>query len=228
MTKKILILLFFCVGLYFLSGFSFFSPIRLFLERFFVLPFRKNIACAPCAREMKLVNAEAKIKNLEEQNKVLKKQLGFIPEKKDLLLLEIIWSTEREYYLSFPYTAKQDLVGKDVIYENQYLGKIIRQGASVLVAEKPVVSEFVERAKTDEGVVGFVKGQYNDALYFEVPLDSKIQQNDLVYLISSKNSFLYLLGKINRIEKKVQQSLQRGYIDYLPQRLKLKFAFVVL
>jgi hypothetical protein len=177
---------------------------------------------------MKLQNALAELSDLQVENNVLKKQLGFIPERKKLLAVEIISSTEKEYYLSFPYEKLTNLVDKEIIYENQYLGKIIRQGSNVLVAKKPVASDFVAKGQTETQAQGWIKGEYNDLLYLETTWEEKIHQGDLVYLVSQENSFLYLLGKINQIKTNERQSLRRGYIDYLPQKLNLKYCFIVL
>jgi len=177
---------------------------------------------------LKVLGLTEKNRELEEENQVLRKQLGAIPEKAKLLPAQVIWQSEAEFIVEFNYANNQDLVGQPVVLGDVYLGRVLRVGKRLLVVESPVSSKFVAKGITASGQEGRLIGQFNSDVVFEVAANYSIAKNKLVYYLEPEKGWRFLLGKVSKVNQNKRLPVKQAIIDYLPSKTKLKTVFVVL
>ncbi len=239
MLKRILTVLGLCLFIFFLATRGrIFKNTRGVLEQQLVIPARsylselllgisekegKNIQ-----KSLKELALEERIKELEAQNRALRKQLGSIPEKGNLYPAKVVWQTSSELMLDFSYAKNTNLIGKPVVLENIFLGRVVRQGKRLLVVEKPTSSKFSGLAETERQVAGRVKGEFNEKVIFEAPVEADLYKNEKVYYLDRENGWKFLLGEIESIDDNERLPTKQATVRYYPGKSVLKLVFVVL
>jgi hypothetical protein len=229
MLNRILILLAVILAVLFFSNKSVLQSIRSSVEKKIVLPFR-NIGLKDKKQEKSLrVGAlEEKIRVLSAENKTLRTQLGAIPERHSLYPTRIIWYSEANFELSFPYQIKKNLTGKAVVWEEMFVGFVKRHNGNMLYIEQPLSSNFTSLALSDRKTKGTVKGNFNQEVYFETEQKESLAVGDRVYVIDKEDGLQYFLGLVKNVENDKRLPVKRGIIDYLFSPKIVSTVFVAL
>lgn len=230
MLKKILLGFIICLAVYSFSFCQLGLNIRSFIEINLIenIFFKKQTVSEKhdLSKLLKLAKSR-ELTTLKEENKILRRQLGAIPEKQDLYPAYVVLNRTKEYFLNFPYEIEEKLIGKTVIFENYFIGRVIRQSSRMLVVEKPFSAGFNGEGISAGRTLGKIKGEYNENLIFEIPFQDKVTVGEDVYLLEKDNGARYLLGKIIKVTSLERQSIKKAEIDYLPKKINLKIVFLV-
>lgn len=239
MLKRILIILLLSLLIFVVSTKSkVFTNIRETAEEKLVIPSRfylSRLMLGMSGEEgyalrkgLKELSLEEKVKELEKENKILRRQLGSIPEKANLYPADVVWQTSSELMLYFPYETDVNLVGRPVVLENIFLGKVIRHGKKLLVVAKPTSSDFNSFGESENGVSGRIRGEFNERVFFEAPTETKLYKGETIYYLDRENGWKFLLGNIENIEDNERLPTRRASIRYSPGKSVLDVVFVVL
>ena len=228
MRKRLLILIVLSCLLIISSRLGVFDSLRKSLEEVLVLPLRKDILPKTAtSQSLKVLSLLEEIGQLEKENRVLREQLGTIPEKASLMPSQVIWQGENQMVLSFNYQQNQSLIGQPVIWGEIYLGKVSRVGSRLLTVDKPVSSGFAAQAATDTGVEGRIKGQFNQRVVFETAINNPLSSGDRIYYLEPEKGWRFLLGTVSEISRNKRLPTKQGVINYLPAKSQLSTVFVV-
>lgn len=230
MLNRILLGLSVVLFVYFLSDKSFFSDSRKLIENNLTIPARNifNFKNTENSKAIKVAGLEEKIKELKEENELLRSQLGSIPSKSHLFPVKIIWETANEYYLAFNYPNIENLKNNPLIYQNIFLGTVSKAQGNTVVVKKPNHSQFLAMAKTEAAVVGKLKGQYNEHIIFETDIKSKLTKDSRIYYIDPTNGWIFLVGKIRNLVENKRLPVKSAIITSAAEGVLLKQAFIVL
>jgi len=178
---------------------------------------------------LKVLGLKEQNKKLTQQNQVLRKQLGAIPEKANLLPLAVVWQSDSALMVSFNYQPKnENWQGRPVILNDVFIGKVGRIGEAILIVNSPVSSGFRAQAVSDRGAEGQVKGQFDNQVVFQTSNQNSLQKGDSIYYLEPSKGWRFLLGKVSEVDKDKRQPLKQAIIDYLPAKAKLKTVFLVI
>jgi len=231
MNKKtfILIITVVCLLILFINP-KIFQSARQAFEQTLIIPVRRLTQgeIEESTTPLKLLSLKEKNQKLKKENQVLRKQLGAIPFKSRLYPAEVIWQSDTQYIVNFPYVDKQKIVANPVVWQEQFLGTVFRQGESMLYIRKPTHSSFQGEGISDQQTEGKIKGQFNHQVIFETNSDNQLSKGDQIYLVDHNRGVRFLVGKITRIEKDERLPVKQGVIEYIPRNLKLQTVFIVI
>lgn len=234
-TKSILFTLLAAIALYFIFSLNIVVPLRTFINSSLVIPLRELSGYVPKTSQQKLaqtkVTLESKnreIAQLKQENKTMRKQLGSIPEKTALTPVTVIGSTDTELFVSSKNTFSRSIVGAPVILEDVFVGTVLRKSENMFVIQKPLSAHFTGEGETAGGVTGKVRGEFNESVVFETGVEEAVSVGELVYLVNREQGFRAVLGKVVRIEKNARLPTKKAYVEYTPDRIKLRTVFLVL
>ena len=228
MHKKIIILvLFFLVLL--LIGNTWAKNIREGLEKKTVVPLRQNVYKAEKNqdKDSQILVLKDKVIKLEKENATMRKQLGSIPKKSSLVPASVIYQSENQYILSYPYQTNKSLINHPVVLNDMYLGKVSRVGESMLVVSKPNNSGFIDKAISQNNTEGRLKGRFNTEVVFESDAGSYIKKGENIYLLDIEHGWRFLVGAVERIVEDKRLPYKQAIVKY-ELDVKPETVFVVL
>lgn len=171
--------------------------------------------CTRCRSE------KERIAQLEEDNIQLRRELGTIPEKSDMLPARVIWVQGSNYTLAFEKTEKSSLIkkGTPVVIGSVLLGTVVRNSSTLVVMQSVHDSNYRGKAKTEAGVQGELIGDFGQELTFRFPIGSKVVKDQRVYAVFPDRGWQFLVGTINVVSKdrsKPFQDAQVATVSYNP------------
>ena len=202
---------------------------RLFLEQNLVMPLR--IKLAPALKpesSLKVLSLEEQIKQLKAENKLMREQLGAIPERANLLPAKVIWQSDSEFMLAYQPSGKIDLMGSPVVLGELFLGIVTRQSPSFLMVKMPISSSFVSEAITGQNTQGKIKGQFNNQVLFETESKQALLKNNRVYYLDKQKGYRLYLGKISQVNQDKRLAIQQALVDFEAAQTQLQTVFIVL
>lgn len=228
MVKKLFVLLAASLFLIFLNRTRVLWQLRSSLEKRTVLSlYRPDASLQTVSQPLHILSLEEEIRKLKSENKTLRRQLGAIPERSNLLPAHIIWEESNQYTLELPYPVNKDLKGHPVVWGDIYLGRIARLGENIVLVTKPTSSGFSAVGETQTRVKGILKGEFNEQIIFEASVNSSLSVNDTVYLLDKEHAWRFVVGRVTSVSRDKRLPVKQAVIDYLPQKSKLSTVFVV-
>lgn len=197
---------------------------RVLAEKLILVPFfsfvnpQKQLSAEKTLSE--LANTE-KIRALSRENEQLKAQLGFIPEKADLIPVRVLWSNGTHYTLALQRHTKSsyNVVGSPVVYKDIFVGTILRASNTIAVLQQVSDAAFEQKGITDRGVKGTIRGGFGQEVLFDAPVDKSIKKGDRVFVVEEKKGWRFLVGTVQTVDVEKNLPTQTARILY--------FAFVV-
>ncbi len=230
MLNRILFFLFIVLIILFFSNSENLLGIRGSLEKNLVTPIRlalrleRNDGSMP----LRMSSLEEKVRRLTEENRILRDQLGAIPEKSRLYPLEVIWSSPAELIVSFPYDKNGPLSDSPIVWGELYVGRVEREGRHMLYVKKPTAANFKAPGKTDREVRGNLRGEYGEQIIFETDIREVLKTGDSVFVIDEKGGWTFLLGKVASIKKDERLPVQRAVVSYAGEKDLPATVFIAL
>ncbi|MCR4329467.1 MAG: hypothetical protein NUV65_02895 [Candidatus Roizmanbacteria bacterium] len=176
-----------------------------------------------------LANKE-KIRTLIKENAQLKVQLGFIPEKANLMPVRVLWSNGTHYTITFDLPKKNtySIVGVPVIYKDILVGTILRASGEVAVFQQVSDASFEHKGVTDRGVKGTIKGGFGQEVVFEAPVDTIITKGDRLFAIDEKKGWRFLVGTVQAVDATKNLPTQSARITYFASTVPSHLLYVAL
>lgn len=229
MSRKLIIALVIFFILLLNNHYRPFRKLRSYLERQLIIPIRKATAFSQDTNNesLRILSLKEEISSLKQENQALRRQLGAIPERANLLSATVVWQSSNQYVLEFPYRRDRELIGHPVVWGEIYLGKVKRVGERLLVVQKPTSSSFVAQAENQNRTAGQILGQYNEQVVFETSVENQIAKGDRIYLLEPEHSWRFLVGTVTSISRNKRLPVKQAMIDYLPSQTSLTTVFVV-
>lgn len=201
---------------------------RSFLEQHLVIPIRKLLyKPAEPMNSLQILSLQEEIKQLKNENRIMKKQLGAIPEKATLWPATVIWQGDSEFIVHFENRKNQDLIGCPVIFGYVYLGKVVKQSPRMLAVRMPTNSSFIENGISETNIEGKIKGKFNTQVIFEFDNKSGLQKGTRIYYLNKTFGWRFLLGSVSGVDQNKRLSTQQAAIDYLPSQTQLTTVFLI-
>jgi len=171
-----------------------------------------------------------RIRQLEEDNKQLRRELGTIPEKSDMLPAWVIWIQGSHYTLAFERTEKSSLIkkGTPVIIGSVLLGTVLRSSPTMVIMQSVHDSHYRSEAKTEAGVQGELIGDFGQELTFRFPIGSKVVTNQRVYAVFPERGWQFLVGTIQEVSNDRSKPFQDAQVDTVPYNPNNKLLFMPL
>jgi len=225
--KRVFGLVLFFGLLILVSRFQPFLSIRSYLEKTLILPFFRISQEGRAVNLVEVQSLREKVRKLNQENQILRRQLGAIPERSNLIPAEIIRETPSNYFLRYSYLKKSVFKGQPVVLGEVYLGRVERVGGRLLVIEKPISSGFRAEGRSEKGTEGMILGKFNEQIIFETGVNNKLEKGEAVYLIDSEHAWRFLLGTVSEISRDKRMPVKQAVINYLPAQAILTTVFVV-
>lgn len=179
-------------------------------------------------RVAELAGADARVKALEEENRLLRQQLGAPVKSVSKLLPATVLGVNR--YLEIAIGSNEGVKeGMAVIYENNLLGKVVK--VSPRISYVQVLSDPQSKVPVKVGSSrGIVIGQFNSAII----LDRVVQTENLSgvnYIFTSGEDKVFppdlVVGRVGEILSKETDLFQTARVVPLVNPGNLKIVFVV-
>ena len=169
------------------------------------------------------------MKKLEEENRVLRKQLG-ISQKTGWQMIPAL-VLDRNRFLKIDKGRREGVEkGAAVVFENIFLGRVLKveEFSSVVQLVSDPNSKIL--AKTDKGARGILVGSYQAGMQLTKVLgDAPLSSDDLV-LVQNQEGVPpnFLLGKVGKVFKDNSQLFQRAEVLPILDISDLEIVFVTL
>lgn len=150
------------------------------------------------------------IEKLQEENKMLKRQLGAIPDKAEFVKAEVIWDSGDSITLSGWFEGVQK--GQAVISGETLLGIVSRNTQRVAEVKRPSHSSFSMNAKT-QSVQGKVKGIFGEQVRFVYPTGKDVRVGDVVWAVDSQRGWQFIVGTVERVESDRRKAMQEAWVS---------------
>lgn len=185
------------------------------------------------AYENALLRAEnAKLKKLEIENNALRKQLGALKLKPELIVAQVIGQdaliSSNKLLLD---KGRNDGVvkGNLVIIEDILIGEIIALGDSSATVRLLSDSDTKIPAETADKVSGILRGQFGNRIILErVVQGKKLSKGEIVF--SSGEADVpkgLVLGKISKVEKNPSAIFQKAEVEPIISYESLETVFII-
>ncbi|MCR4326468.1 MAG: hypothetical protein NUV52_02330 [Candidatus Roizmanbacteria bacterium] len=173
---------------------------------------------------------EERIRQLEEDNKQLRRELGTIPEKSDMLPAHVIWIQGSHYTLAFEETEKSSLIkkGTPVIIGSVLMGTVLRHSSTMVIMQSVHDSNYKGHAKTEAGVQGELIGDFGQELTFRFPIGAKVVTDQRVYAVFPERGWQFLVGTINVVSNDRSKPFQDAQVATVPYNPQDKLLFMPL
>jgi len=206
---------------------------RSFVERTIMVPFFSYInPQKQLAAEEKLseLATNEKMRILVKENKQLKAQLGFIPEKANLIPVRVLWSSGTHYTITLDLPEKNTytVIGSPVIHKDILVGTILRASGDVAVLQQVSDASFEHKGITDRGIKGIIKGGFGQEVVFEAPVDTSIKNGDRLFAIDEKKGWRFLVGTVQNVDAAKNLPTQTARITYFASTVPSHLLFVAL
>jgi rod shape-determining protein MreC len=184
----------------------------------------------------KLISQNSNLKELKNENEILRAQLGFIQEHPEykLVAAEVI-GRDPNNFLQFMTINKgsRDGIKKDmpVISEGYLVGKIFevdKTNSKVLLITNP--SSIVNALIQESRATGIIKGELGYSLTIEsISQEAKVELGDTVITSGLGGTFPkgLIIGEIIQIEKKEAEVFKKAQVSPLVDFTSLEVVFVI-
>lgn len=188
-------------------------------------------------RDLELQNAlliaeNSRLKNLEEENRILRDQIGAKKISKKLILSRVVgkdpFFTESRLLLD---QGKLDgvEVGDLVIRKDILIGQIVSAENVTSVVKLLSDPETKIAASTERKVKGILEGNFGTGIIFgRVVQGSRIDKGDLIVSLGDLEVPPgFILGKVSQVHEQKAEPFKRAEIDPLIEYSRLDIVFVV-
>ena len=206
---------------------------RSFVEKTFLIPVFSYVNPQEQRnQEQKLseLATKEKIRALSKENEQLKAQLGFIPEKANLLPVRVLWSNGTHYTITFNLDRKDEYitVGSPVIYKDILVGTVLRVSDTIAVLQQVSDASFEHKGITDRGAKGTIKGGFGQEVLFEAPVDTIVKKNDRIFAVDETKGWRFLVGTVQTVDATKNLPTQSVRITYFASTVPSDLLFVAL
>jgi len=206
---------------------------RILAEKLLLVPFfsfinpQKQLSLEKSLLE--LANNE-KIRTLSNENEQLKAQLGFIPEKADLIPVRVLWSNGTHYILTLQQHAKSsyNVVGSPVVYKDILVGTIVRASNTIAVLQQVSDAAFEQKGITERGVKGTIRGGFGQEVLFDTLVDESVKKGDRVFAVDEEKGWRFLVGTIQTVDAEKNLPTQTARILYFASVVPHSLLFIAL
>ena len=164
---------------------------------------------------------------LKNENEILKKQLGIgAPEGKKIILTKVIDAYAGVMRLEKPAEKINIPENAYIIKEKVLIGKVKKTENDYITVLLPTNNEFKQVATTQTtSAKGIVTGNFLTGISFDkVLIDQKLDTGDKIISWPEQ----YLIGEINKVERKDQELFQKATVRPSIDYYQLSEVFIVL
>lgn len=179
-----------------------------------------------------LIAENAKLKKLQIENTALRKQLGALKLKPELIVAAVIGQDvliSSSKLLVDKGRADGVAKGNLVIIEDILIGEIIALGDSTATVRLLSDSDTKIPAETENKVGGILRGQFGNQIIFEkVVQGKKLNKGDIVF--SSGEADMpkgLVLGKISKVQKNPSAIFQKAEVEPIISYERLETVFII-